>query len=75
MFAEIFTEISKKKAFLDVLLDISEQDDNAFSTNDVREEVDTFLLGVSYPHYGFQLLLFLIVIPEGEGMNLEWSVQ
>lgn len=44
------TGFSKKKEFLDVLLDISERDDNEFTTDDVREEVDTFLLGVSFRH-------------------------
>ncbi|KAK7579861.1 hypothetical protein V9T40_000490 [Parthenolecanium corni] len=32
-----------KREFLDVLLDISEQDPGSFTINDVREEVDTFM--------------------------------
>lgn len=37
----------KKKAFIDLLLDISDKAPESFSTNDLLEEVTTFMFAVS----------------------------
>lgn len=46
----IFISISdrkEKKAFIDILLDMSDKSENAFSIVDIREQVDTFMFEVS----------------------------
>lgn len=40
-------EIKKKKAFLDLLLDLHLADPKHFSETDVQEEVDSFMFAVS----------------------------
>ena len=44
----VFIGRRKHKAFLDLLLEASEIDEHPLSTDEIREQVDTFMFAVIY---------------------------